>query len=85
MFGAKKNYGTAYRTWVQLVRNYNHIERNALDLLAHPDATAEQISQVRTVLIDGRKCMRENYEIVNERLGRRFFSIPMPKFMKEEE
>lgn len=82
----KANFNEIWATWKRLVETHNRMELTVLDLLAHPDTTPEQIATVQQTLIDGRKHMREHYELVFEKIGNSktywFRRVPRPTFME---
>lgn len=67
--------------WRSAILNYEHMKETVLALLAHPDATDEQIMTVRRSYMDACKRMTEAQDELIAKLGpaMRAGSLQLPK------
>lgn len=53
--------------WRQIQENRRSLDRNAIELLTHPDATPEQIQQAREILMHVRATSQDAINIAFEK------------------
>ena len=73
-----KNKSAILKNYRQLHEKVQMAEAIVLDLIAHPDATPEQIAEVRPKLISTRKTLEEVWRSVDKLFDGQFISPPVP-------